>query len=139
MQAYPNNDKIIDVKQKTHQEQEQRSVVVHPLYYQHNSPTLSRDYNMFLCMSLQGPSLPLNLDCGLLSKTVVDLKKNPCILKLSHYIFALHPSNKIKMGIATIQVMQNILTKLWLDQFSRLCLIEGQTHTETSLFYKSTQ
>lgn len=34
MQAYPNNDKIIDVKQKTHQEQEQRSVVVHLLYYQ---------------------------------------------------------------------------------------------------------
>lgn len=33
MQAYPNDDKIIDVKQKTHQEQEQRSVV-HPLYYQ---------------------------------------------------------------------------------------------------------
>lgn len=34
MQDYPNDNKNIDVKQKTHQEQEQRSGVVHLLYYQ---------------------------------------------------------------------------------------------------------
>lgn len=50
MQAYPNDDKIIDVKQKT--KNRNKGLLLFIPYIINNSPTLSRDYNMFLCLTL---------------------------------------------------------------------------------------